>query len=86
MDPFNAFWETVLPPATPLNTQYMTNSFLIYPVKMEYVSKLNIFGLKMMVTSGLEKLILKFLHAQAIFLELILHHRKEHFYTKLQIQ
>ena len=31
---------------------------------MEYVSKINIFGLKMMVKSGLEKTILKFLHAQ----------------------
>ena len=29
--------------------------------------KNNIFGLKMMMKSGLEKIILKFLHAQAIF-------------------
>jgi hypothetical protein len=31
---------------------------------MEYVSKINIFGLKMMVNSGLEKIILKFLHVK----------------------
>ena len=31
---------------------------------MEYVPKINIFGLKMMAKSGLEKNILKFLHAQ----------------------
>jgi hypothetical protein len=35
---------------------------------MEYVHKINVFGLKMMVKSGLEKIVLKFLHAQAIFL------------------
>ena len=38
---------------------------------MEYVSKINIFGLKMMVESGLEKNILKFLHAQTYFSYLI---------------
>ena len=31
---------------------------------MEYVSKINIFDLKMMVKKGLEKIILKFLLAQ----------------------
>ena len=40
---------------------------MVYVLKMEYVSKINIFGLKMMVKSGLEKTFLKFLHAQAIF-------------------
>ena len=50
-----------------LNTQYMTNSTLVCPVKIEYVTKNNIFGLKMMMKSGLETIILKFLHAQAIF-------------------
>ena len=50
-----------------INTQYMTNSTLVSPVKIEYVTKNNIFGLKMMMKSGLEKNILKFLHAQAIF-------------------
>ena len=49
------------------NTQYMTNSTLACPVKIEYVTKNYIFGLKMMMKSGLEKIILKFLHAQAIF-------------------
>ena len=33
----------------------MINSTIVYPFKMEYVSKLNIFGLKMMVKSGLKK-------------------------------
>ena len=34
---------------------------------MEYVPKINIFGLKMMVKSGLGKIILKFLHVQNYF-------------------
>ena len=50
-----------------LNTQNMKNSNLVYVPKMEYVHKFNSFGLKMMVKSGLEKIILKFLHAEAIF-------------------
>ena len=49
-----------------LNTQYMAHSTLVCPVEIEYVTRNNIFGLKMMMTSGLEKIILKFLHAQAI--------------------
>ena len=32
------------------NTQYMRNSNFVYVLKMEYVPKINIFGLKMMVT------------------------------------
>jgi len=48
---------------------------MVYPFKMEYVSKITIFGLKMMVKSGLEKIFLKFLHAQAIFFQIILLHR-----------
>ena len=47
-----------------LNIQYMRNPDMVYVLKMEYVSKINIFGLKMMVKSGLEKIFLKFLHAQ----------------------
>ena len=35
-------------------TQYMNNPDMVYVLKMEYVSKSNIFGLKMMVKSGLE--------------------------------
>ena len=46
---------------------------------MEYVSKINTFGLNMMVKSGLEKIFLKFLHAQAIFYQMNLSHRKEDF-------
>ena len=49
------------------NTPYMSYSSIVYPVKMEYGSKNNIFGLKMMVKSGLEKIFLKFLHAQSLF-------------------
>ena len=39
-------------------TQYMRNPDMVYVVKMEYVSKLDIFGLNMMVKSGLEKIFL----------------------------
>jgi hypothetical protein len=53
---------------TTVNTQYMRNSNFVYVLEMEYLHKINGFGLKMMVKSGLEKNILKFLHAQAIFL------------------
>ena len=42
----------------------MTNSTLGFPIKIEDVTESNIFGLKMMVKSGLEKTFLKFLHAQ----------------------
>ena len=34
---------------------------------MEYVSEIGIFGLKMMVKSGLDFFFLKFLHAQSLF-------------------
>ena len=44
-----------------------TDSTLMSPVKMEYGPEKNIFVLKMMIKSGLGKIILKFLHAQAIF-------------------
>ena len=39
---------------------------MVYVLKMEYVSKINIFGLKMIVKSGLEKIYLKFLHALSL--------------------
>ena len=52
----------------PLNTQYKRNSNFVYVLEMEYVHKINVFDLKMMVKSGLEKMILKFLHVQTIFL------------------
>ena len=47
----------------PLNTSYLTDSYIGFTLKMESVSKNTIFGLKMMVKSGLEKFILKSLHA-----------------------
>ena len=37
-----------------LNTQYMRNPDMVYVLKMEYVYKINIFGLEMMVKSGLK--------------------------------
>ena len=37
---------------------------------MEFVSKINIFGLIMMMKSGLEKILLKSLHAQSHFLKI----------------
>ena len=46
-----------------VNTSYLTDSYISFTLKMESVSKNTIFGLKMMVKSGLEKFILKSLHA-----------------------
>ena len=63
----NSIMETSFLICDLINTQYMTNSSLICRVKIEYVTKNNIFGLKMMMKGGLEKNILKFIHAQAIF-------------------
>ena len=45
-----------------LNTSYLTDSYIVFTLKMESEFKNTIFGLKMMVKSGLEKFILKFLH------------------------
>ena len=53
---------------------------------MEYVYKSNIFGLKMMMKSDLEKIFLKFLHAQAIFRLIDLLHKVEGLCLKWQIQ
>ena len=50
-----------------LNTSYLTDSYIVFTLKMESVSKNTIFGLKMMVKSGLEKIFLKFLHAGDYF-------------------
>ena len=50
-----------------LNTSYLTDSYIGFTLKMESVSKNTIFGLKMMVKSGLEKIFLKFLHAGDYF-------------------
>ena len=46
-----------------INTQYMTNSTLVSPVKMEYGWNFSISGLKIMMKSGLGKIFLKFLYA-----------------------
>ena len=48
-------------------TPNVTDSYLVYVLKMEYVYKINIFGLKMMVKSGLGKIFLKFLPEEAVF-------------------
>ena len=42
---------------------YLTDSYIGFTLKMESVTENTIFGLKMMVKSGLEKFILKSLHA-----------------------
>ena len=47
-----------------LNTQYMRNPDVVYILKMEYVSKINIFGLNMTVKSGLDFLF-EILHARS---------------------
>ena len=49
--------------AKSFNTQYMTNSTLVSPVKIEYGWNFSISGQKMMMKSGLGKTFLKFLHA-----------------------
>ena len=45
-----------------VNTSYLTDSYILFTLKMESVYKIIIFALKMMVKSGLEKIFLKFLH------------------------
>ena len=42
--------------AEALNTQYTRNSNIVYLLKMDYGPEINILGLKMMVKSGLEKM------------------------------
>ena len=49
------------------NYIYGCETAIIFTLKMESVSKNIIFGLKMMVKSGLEKIFLKFLHAGDYF-------------------
>ena len=68
--------EEVKPIYKCLNTQYMRNSKVIYTFKMEYVSKINIFGWKMMVKSGLENINLKFLCAQSLFWKITFTYQK----------
>ena len=45
-----------------LNKPYLTDSYIVFTLIMESVSKNTMFGLKMMVKSGMEKIFLKFLH------------------------
>ena len=45
---------------------YLTDSYIVFTLKLESGSKITIFGLKRMVKSGLEKFILKSLHALII--------------------
>ena len=40
----------------------LTDSYIIFTLKMESVPKYTVFGLKIIVKSGLEKIFLKFLH------------------------
>ena len=44
-----------------INTSYLTDSYIVFTLKMESVTKNINFGLKMMVKSGLEKIFLKIL-------------------------
>ena len=48
------------------NKSYLTVSYTVFTLKMESVSKNTIFGLKMMVKSGLEISILKSLNAETM--------------------
>ena len=50
----------------PQAKSYLTDSYIVFILKMKSVSEIKIFGLKMMVKSGLEKFILKSLHAGII--------------------
>ena len=50
-----------------INTSYLTDSYIIFPLKMESVPKNTMFGLKMMVKRGLEKNFLKCLHGGDYF-------------------
>ena len=50
-----------------INTSYFTDSYIVFTFKMESVSENTIFGLKMVVKSGLEKIFLKFLQARDYF-------------------
>ena len=45
-----------------LNTYYLTDSYIGFTLTMESVTKNTIFGLEMVVKSGLEKFVLKSLH------------------------
>ena len=65
------------------NAWHTTYSYIVYLVKIEYVSRFTIFGLKMMMNNDLKIVILKFLHAHYYF---TLVHKREDVCPKLQIQ
>jgi hypothetical protein len=44
---------------SPFNTFYLTNSYIVFILKMEFVPRITIFSLKMIVKSGLENMFLK---------------------------
>ena len=50
----NAYHTTILARDT-INTSYLTDSYIGFTLKMESVSKNTIFGITMIVKSGLEK-------------------------------
>ena len=50
-----------------LTSLYLTDSYTFFTLKMESVYKNTIFGLKMMVKSGVVKIFLKLLHAAEYF-------------------
>ena len=50
-----------------INKQYMRNSTIVYPLKMEYGWKIVILGLEIMVKNGLEIIFLRSFHTEAIF-------------------
>ena len=52
---------------TVINTSYLTGSYIVFTLKMESVPEITMFGLQMMIKSGLEKIFLKLLNAGAIF-------------------
>ena len=55
-----------------INTSYLTDSYIGFTLKMASVTKNTIFGLKMMVKSGLEKFILKSLYAVIFITEFVI--------------
>ena len=64
------------------NMSYLTDSCIIFTLKMESVSKNTIFGLKMMMKSDLGKIFLKFLHALTMSFLLLNFNQKYKFSDK----
>ena len=62
-----------------LNTHYMRNSTIIYQFKMEYESKINIFGLKMIIKSGQEKKYFEILPSSKLFWKIFFTSQKGRF-------